>query len=132
MALGKQAKPLRTNGFAVDMPGAFHAVVRDFPDPSLVKAERERLSGFWFLHWTDGKLYHVRLAAGGPNLDGTPVTVSTSDHPWLLRSRLDDAIAQAFPKYEPQRLRPFTFLAQKSELLADAAEEARIAHPLLN
>jgi hypothetical protein len=61
-----QSRPLATNGFALDLTDAVEAIVRDFPDGRDVKLERERLAGFWFVHWVGGKLYHLRLKAGGP------------------------------------------------------------------
>jgi hypothetical protein len=109
--------PLATNGFKVNLPDSVEVIVREMLSPSDVRAERERLREHWFVHWMDGKLYHLRLKGGGPNVEGAPKTLRTSEHPWLLRSRLDDAIGEALPKYEAIRERPFTFLAQKSELI---------------
>jgi hypothetical protein len=125
-------RPLVTNGFKVDLPETVEVIVRELPDPSEVKAERKRLDGYWFVHWIGGKLYHLRLKAGGPNVDGEPQSLRTSEHPWLLRARLDDAIGVALPKYEPIRERPFTFLAQKTELIKKAAAAANITHSLLD
>lgn len=127
----QRARPLITNGFAVDLPDAIEVFVRDCPDPKEVKAERERLSGFWFVHWVGGKLFHLRLNGGGPNVELSPKLVSTREYAWLLRARLDEAIAGVFTKYAPVRRRPFTFLALRSELIAQAAEVANISHPLL-
>lgn len=101
------APPLTTNGFEVDLPATID-VVRELADPKDVKAERERLDGHWFVHWLGGKLYHLRLRGGGPNIDGEPKTLNVTEHPWLLRARLDDAIGTALRKYEPIRERPFT------------------------
>lgn len=69
------AKPLVTNGFEVELPKEIEVTVRDLSDPSEVKAERERLSGYWFIHWSDGKLFHLRLKAGGPNIEGQPIVL---------------------------------------------------------
>jgi hypothetical protein len=107
-------------------------IVRPVPDPKDVKPERERLEGHWFVHWFGGELYHLRLKGGGPNVDGEPRTLRVRDHPWLLRARLDDTIGSALPKYEPIRERPFTFLAQKAELIRQAAAAANVSHPLLD
>lgn len=126
-----QARSLFTNGFKVNLPETVDVVVREFPNPSEVKAERQRLEGFWFVHWVGGKLYHLRLKSGGPNVDGALQTLSVSDHPWLLRARIDDVIGDAVSQYEPIRVRPFTFLAQKAELIKPAAVAAGVAHPLL-
>jgi hypothetical protein len=127
-----QARPLVTNGFKVALPETVEVVVRPLPDPKDVKPERERLEEHWFVHWFGGELYHLRLKGGGPNVNGVPRTLRVTDHPWLLRARLDDAIGSALPKYEPIRERPFTFLAQKAELIRQAAAAANVSHPLLD
>lgn len=128
---GLHSRPLVTNGFEIIVPPSIDLVVREFPNPSEVKAERERLTSFWFVHWMGGKLYQVRLNAGGPNVEGKQISASTASHPQLLRSLLDDAMGTALPKYEALRERPFTFLAQRSELIKAAAEAAGIEHNLL-
>src|SRR6266478_2114777 len=125
-------RPLVTNGFKVDLPETVEVIVRELPDPSEVKAERKRLDEYWFVHWISGKLYHLRLKAGGPNVDGEVQSLRVSEHPWLLRARLDDAIGQAVSQYDPIRVRPFTFLAQRAELVGMAAEAAAVSHPLLD
>lgn len=128
----RRSRALITNGFVVETPELIELVVREMPSPSDVKAERERLQGFWFVHWAGGKLYHLRLRAGGPNVDGEQLSASASQYGWLLRSRVDDVIGVALPKYNPIRRRPFTFLAQHTELIKPAAEKARINHPLID
>ena len=87
------------NGFHVELPAEIDVVVRPMTDPSGVKGERERLAGHWFVHWLGGKLYCLRLKAGGPNLSGEPERLTVAAHPWLLRARLDDAIATVFEQY---------------------------------
>jgi hypothetical protein len=124
-------KPLFTNGFNVSLPETLDVIVRDFPHPVEVKAERQRLQDFWFVHWVGGKLYHLRLKRGGPNVDGEVQTLRVSEHPWLLRARLDDVIGQAVSQYNPIRVRPFTFLAQRAELIETAAAAANVTHPML-
>lgn len=125
-------RPLTTNGFAVDLPQKVDVIVRDFPKPAELKAERHRLKDHWFLHLTGGKLYHLRLQAGGPNVEGEPQSVDPSTLPWLFRARVDDAIGAVLPRYAPLRVRPFTFLAQRAELIRDAADAAKLTHPLLS
>lgn len=122
---------LVSNGFEVTLPDQVEVVVRDLPDPSKVKEERTRLTGYWFVHWFDGKLFHLRIKAGGPNVDGEYRSIRTADHPWLLRARLDDALEEALPRYAAVKKRPFTFLAQKDELIDAAAATAGLSHKLL-
>jgi hypothetical protein len=124
-------RALTTNGFKVDLPEKVDVLVRDFPTAAEVKVERARLADYWFLHWTGGKLYHLRLQAGGPNVDAEPQTVEPDKHPWLFRARVDDAIGAALGKYTPVRVRPFTFLALKAELIEEAAKAARLPAAML-
>lgn len=123
---------LVTNGFEVVLPESVEVLVRDFPDGAEVKAERERVGSHWFVHWFQGTLYYFRLRAGGVNVSGRTVILDTREHPWLLRSCLEDSVAKVFHKYEPLRRRPFTFLAQKQDLVATAAEDAGIDPSLLD
>jgi hypothetical protein len=126
-----EPRPLVSNGFEVALPDLVEVIVQDFPDPSEVKNERARLREYWFVHWFDGKLFHLRLKGGGPNVDGKHTPVRTAHHPWLLRARLDDALEEALPRYAAVKKRPFTFLAQKVELIDAAAEAAGLFHELL-
>jgi hypothetical protein len=125
-------RSLTTNGFKVELPDTVDVIIRSMPNPADVKSERKRLAEHWFVHWMGGNLYHLRLQSGGPNVEGTPTTLEVEKHPWLLRARLEDAIGTALEKYTPVYLRPFTFLARLSELIADAANAANIEHPLLS
>jgi hypothetical protein len=127
-----EPRPLASNGFEVRLPEQIDAIVRPLLEPSEVKAERERLKDHWFVHWMDGKLFHVRLKAGGPNVEGEHVVVETATHPWLIRARLDDALEDALPDYSAVRRRPFTFLARKVQLIDAAATGANISHKLLS
>jgi len=126
-----QLRPLFTNGFKVELPETIDVIVREFPHPGEIKAERQRLNGFWFVHWVGGKLHHLRLRSGGPNVEGAVKPLRVTEHPWLLRARIDDVIGDAVSQYEPIRVRPFTFLAQKAELIKPASAAANVSHALL-
>lgn len=125
-------RPLTTNGFTVDLPQKVDVLVRDFPNPSELKAERIRLKDHWYIYLSGGKLYHLRLQAGGPNVEGQPQSIDPKTLPWLFRARVEDAIGSALAKYTPLRVRPFTFLAQRAELIKDAANAIDLSHPLLS
>lgn len=71
------------------------------------------------------------MKAGGPNVEGRPARLASADHPWLLRARLDDVIATVFDRYPALRLRPFSFLSRRDEIVAAAAKKTRVQHPLL-
>ncbi|MGH6895846.1 MAG: argonaute/piwi family protein [Geminicoccaceae bacterium] len=124
--------PLLLNGFQAELPEEIDVIVRPMTDPGAVKAERDRLAGHWFVHWHGGELCCLRLKAGGPNLGGRPARLKVADYPWLLRARLDDVIATVFDRYPALRLRPFSFLSQRDEIVATAAKRAQICHPLLS
>ena len=49
-------RPLLLNGFEVELPAEIDVLVLPMADPSDVKIERERLDGFWFVHWLGGSL----------------------------------------------------------------------------
>ncbi|NJO32011.1 MAG: hypothetical protein HC869_01615 [Rhodospirillales bacterium] len=125
-------KPLVLNGFQVELPADIDVIIRPMPDPVEVRAERDRLASYWFVHWLGGELYCLRLRAGGPNLSGRRAQLKVIEHPWLLRARLDDVIATVFKRYPALRLRPFFFLSQREEIVAAAAEKVRVQHPLLS
>ncbi|WP_291198188.1 Piwi domain-containing protein [Hyphomonas sp.] len=127
-----QAATLFTNGLSVTLPDDVDVILRDFPDGKLVADERDRLRDHWYVHWFEGKLYHLRLRAGGPNVEGEPISLKTRAHPWLLRARLEDAVSEVFAQYEPFRQRPFSFLALKAELVKDACEIAKIDPQILS
>lgn len=124
-------RPLVLNGFEVELPAEIDVIVRPLPDPEQVKTERERLATYWFVHWLGGELYCLRLKAGGPNISGRPQRLKVAEHPWLLRARLDDVIESVFEKYAAIRLRPFSFLSRREEIVSTAAEKIRVNHPLL-
>ncbi len=125
------AGSLTLNGFDVELPEEIDVVVRSLPSGADVKAERERLANFWFVHWVGGELFAIRLRPGGPNVDGEQRRLKVAEHPWLIRSRIDDVISSVFSKYPALRLRPFSFLAQKDEIVQEAATAAGVSHPLL-
>ena len=60
-----------------------------------------------------------------------PTRLKVNEHPWLLRARIDDVIEIVFDRYTALRHRPFTFLSQRDEIIAEAAKKARLTHPLL-
>lgn len=124
--------PKVLNGFEVELPETVDVIIKLIADPGDVKAERERLADYWFVHWHGGKLYCLRLKAGGPNIDGQPAQLNVNEHPWLLRSRLDDAISTVFDRYPVYRHHPFSFLSQREELVTTAAKRADVQHPLLD
>jgi hypothetical protein len=110
------------NGFEIGLPTHIELLVRPMAKPADVKPERDRLSGYWFVHWWGGNLYGLRLKGGGPNVTGQSRDMPARDCLWLLRARLDDVIGSVFERYTALRSRPFTFLAQREEVVASAAK----------
>jgi hypothetical protein len=62
---------------------------------------------------------------------GESCTMPVAECLWLMRSRLDDVIASVFERYHALRYRPFTFLAQREEVIASSAKRAKVTHTLL-
>ena len=116
-------RPLLLNGFEVELPAEIDVLVRPMADPTDVKIEREQLDGFWFVHWLGGSLYCLRLKAGGPMSERRADKAQGQRAPWLLRARIDDVIEIVFDRYTALRHRPFTFLSQRDEIVAEAAKK---------
>jgi hypothetical protein len=123
---------LLLNGFEIELPSEVEVLVRPMANPADVRPERERLSGYWFVHWWGGNLYGLRLRGGGPNVTGDSRTMPVGECLWLMRARLDDVIASVFERYHALRYRPFTFLAQREEIIGSAAKRANVPNDLLN
>ena len=131
-SIPRTSDPKVLNGFEIELPETVDVIIKSMADAGEVKAERERLADWWFIHWHGGKLYCLRLKAGGPNIDGQPAQLDVHEHPWLLRARLDEAISTVFDRYPAHRHHPFSFLSQREELVATAAQRSDVQHPLLD
>src|SRR5205823_1288108 len=71
-----------------------------------------------------------RVGAAHPTF-GKPTTYDCEQHLKLLAARIENELPHVFDRYPPLRLRPFTFLAQKQDLIT-SIREGRKFHPLLS
>lgn len=110
------------NGLKVELSAStFTAYVQDMPDNTKLRALRETLQDSWFLHWREGKVYGIPNIPKPEQTFGESVELKCDEHLQLLASRIASVLPAIFSKYSPFRLKPFTFLAQKDELVSSIA-----------
>lgn len=110
------------NGFKVKLSAkTFTAYVQDMPDNTKLQALREKLQDSWFLHWREGKVYGIPNIPEPEQTFGESVELKCDEHLQLLASRIANVLPAIFSMYSPFRLKPFTFLAQKDELVSSIA-----------
>ena len=82
---------------------------------------RNSLGNDWFVLRRGDIIYGLPIAAkpAAPFGNGTAVLpLSAYEGIDFMRARLNDALPELLPKYQPERVRPFRFLAQKDEFVA--------------
>lgn len=112
----------------------FKVQIRRGVDPKAVREIREQHRGNCFVHFREGTLYFLPIAAppGAPLGEDVQLETKTHEALSLLSARLNDVASELFPQYAALRLRPFTFEGQKHEMVERAAQAGRCQHPLLN
>lgn len=106
------------NGFKVELDSpTFTAYLQDLPENAKLRSLREQLKDSWFLYWQDGKVYGLPKKSEPEQEFGKPVKLNCNDHLRLLAARIADILPEKFPYYQAFRHRPFTFFAQKSEIV---------------
>lgn len=114
---------LSLNGFSVTFESdTIYTQVEQVPDPSTLKEIRSRLGDEWFSHWADGRLYCLARVDDPTVTIGDPDWLDLTTHAGMkvAASLLSAAIPELFSHYDPVRSRPFAFLAQKQEFVAQA------------
>jgi hypothetical protein len=109
------------NGFKVELSAQIlKAHVQDLPNNQEVKPLRQVLGDEWFLHWRQGKLYGIPRVITPQKPFGQPKDLNCNEHEHLqlLTSRISDLLPSVFSSYDPLKRRPFTFLAQRKELIS--------------
>jgi len=85
---------------------------------------RKRLGNDWFVLRRGDKIYGLPTVPK-PAMDFGPVTtvlpLNGYDGLDFMKARLDAALPSLLPAYQPERVRPFRFLAQKDEFVASFA-----------
>jgi hypothetical protein len=110
------------NGFKVELSAqTFKAYVQALPNNQNVEPLRQALRDEWFLHWRQGKLYGIPKVPTPQKPFGQPEELNCNEHEHfqLLTSRISDLLPGIFSRYDPLKRRPFTFLAQKKELISE-------------
>ncbi|MEQ9369747.1 MAG: Piwi domain-containing protein [Coleofasciculus chthonoplastes F3-SA18-01] len=106
------------NGFKVKLSAqSFKASVQALPNNQEVKPLRQELGDEWFLHWQQGKLYGIPKLTQPHKPFGQPENLNCNEHLQLLTRRISSLLPGIFSQYNPLKLKPFTFLAQKKELI---------------
>ncbi|MBD1919760.1 stem cell self-renewal protein Piwi domain-containing protein [Microcoleus sp. FACHB-831] len=109
------------NGFKVDLSAqSLKAHVQAIPNNQEVEPLRQALGDEWFLHWRQGKLYGIPRVITPQKPFGQPEDLNCNEHEHLqlLTSRISDLLPGIFSSYDPLKRRPFTFLAQRKELIS--------------
>jgi hypothetical protein len=116
------------NGFKVELSAnTFTAYVQDMPDNRGLRALREQLQPEWFLHWRAGKVYGIPKVNVSQLTQsfGKPVELKCDEHLQLLADRINSVLPDIFYQYSIFRFKPFTFLAQKEELVSSIATKIK-------
>lgn len=114
------------NAFRVTFSSeSVQAFSKPVPDPSELKGIRKSLGDTCFSYWHEGTLYTIPKSAGS-QLDlgeATPIQLKSYLGMKLVAAMITEALPSSFVEYDPVRDRPFTFLAQKQELVTEATSD---------
>lgn len=104
--------------------------VRDAEDLSALRdAYRDRCS----VQWESGNLYLLPTTSDSPDPpEGGVVELAVDDNLRILARLVTEALVRRFPKYEPLRRKPYTFLGRRGELMLDAPAVLGLKHDLLS
>jgi hypothetical protein len=117
---------LRLNGFHVDLSSAtFAGYRRAMPEGGLL---RDLWASFpnWTIHRRGNDVFGIPHEDVSGTEFGGEVELHCEQQLGLVGKLLEDALPGRLSSYEPIRLRPFTFLAQRQELVGAALDAARI------
>lgn len=123
------------NGFKVELSAnTFTAFVQDMPSNQELQTLREKLQSDWFLHWRSGKVYGIpKVKQSESTLDfGERVELKCEENLQLIASRINSLLPYIFHKYPPFKFKPFTFLAQKDELVSSITSKIKGITPLIS
>ncbi len=126
---------LLLNGFNVNFSSnEFTAYTLPVPDPSDLDEIRSPLKGQWFTFWRDGILYGIPLFQDVKVPFGHETKLSLNNHSilHLVCARIRDRLPHCFPKYNALSHRPFSFIAQKHEIVRIIKSHLNVNNPLLD
>ena len=111
---------IQLNGFKVELSApTFKAYVQNLPNNQDLKSFRELLGDQWFFHCRQGKLYGIPKVTNPQKSFGQLEDLSCNEHLQLITSRISSLLPDIFSEYNPLKRKPFTFLAQKKELIRE-------------
>ena len=121
------------NGFKINLScETFQVYLQDCPNNQQFRALQSEIGNEWFLRWESGKIYGIPKLANPQKSFGQLVTLKCKDHLHLINSRILDLLPDIFSKYEPFKRKPFTFLAQKKELIDLIAKDFKNLPSIVN
>ena len=110
---------IQLNGFKVELSAqTFKAYVQNLPDSQELKSFIKLQGDEWFFHWRKGKLYGIPKLANPHKPFGQLEDLSCNEYLQLLTSRISYLLPDIFSQYNPLKRKPFTFLAQKKEIIS--------------
>lgn len=108
------------NGFRVKLSAqSFSTHIKEMPRNQDVGPLREALNDEWFLHWREGFLYGIAKVDSPQKKFGKKQVIACSSNLQIVRSRIANLLPDLFSRYKPLKQKPFTFLAQKKELVSE-------------
>jgi hypothetical protein len=111
---------IQLNGFKVELSApTFKAYVQNLPNSQELKSFIELLGDEWFFHWRKGKLYGIPKVTNPQKPFGQREDFICNEHLQFLSSRINYLLPVIFSRYNPLKHKPFTFLAQKKELISE-------------
>lgn len=121
------ATTLRLNGFRLEpSTESFKAYRTPMPADGDVRELRRSRANDWILYRKEDELLAVPLHDAAPPF-GEAVEIRCQDHLGFLGYLIDEALPKAIPSYPAFRLRPFSFLGQRQEIVAAAVKSAGAA-----
>lgn len=125
--------PFALNAFRLNPePATCDAFTRPARSTSEVRPLRKSLGESWFFYYDHGTIFGLPRGAEPAQPFGERGTLDLSEHLWILRALVEDALPSAFKARKPLRLHPLTLGAEREEdLVQRAAYDLKLDHPLL-
>ncbi len=102
---------------------------RAWTEQTDMREMRKRLGNDWFILRRGDQIYGLPIVPK-PAVDFGDVTTVLSLDTYegldFMRARLDAALPNLLPAYQPERIRPFRFLAQKDEFVSSFATKNQL------
>jgi len=118
MAQYQIARSITLNGFQVELSAEeFDAWSQEVMDTKEFKRLREQLGKSWFLYLQNGRAWGIPRQAKPAQPFGQLQRLKCDGHLWFLKARINDILPATFPQYEAFRLKPFSFLGRKDEII---------------